>query len=274
MHLITFNINGIRSHINQLKIIINHYKPDILCIQETRVKDNLFPLKEIEKCGYVVLFKGKKQHCGVATFLKMNPITVQYGLKLNDSSENKFRVITVDLKIKKRILKVINVYFPNGNNLNNSKKFKEKKIFYKKFSNFLDSFRNTVSTIIMGDMNVCPYDIDIGFNKCKINHWISKGYCSFLPEEKLWLKKIFSKGLIDVYRKMHPKKKDYSWFDYRFDSFNKRIGLRIDFILSSKDIFKYFKKIYMNYYFRTFSNTSDHVPIHATIDENLFNKDR
>lgn len=114
----------------------------------------------------------------------------------------------------------------------------------------------------MGDYNICPYDLDIGIGAINARRWLSTGKCSFQPEEREWMQKLFSLNLVDTYRHLHPEVDDqYSWFDYRSDGFADNRGLRIDLILASPELAAQATESGISYEIRGMDKPSDHAPV-------------
>ncbi|URJ24934.1 exodeoxyribonuclease III [Candidatus Blochmannia ocreatus (nom. nud.)] len=264
MRFVSFNINGIRAHIHQLNSIINKLKPDVIGLQETKVHDDSFPIKEISQYGYYVYFYGQKKYHGVALFLKKKPISVLYGFN-DDNQLSQKRIITANIATPIGNLTIINAYFPQGENRNHEEKFGYKKYFYEKLQTHIElSYNNNALLLIMGDMNISPTDYDIGINDKNKQNWIQTGRCSFLPEERKWINNLINWGLIDIYRKLHPQnKKRYSWFSYQSNSFKNNIGLRIDLILVTHPLANLCESIGICYNIRNMHKPSDHAPIYA-----------
>ena len=118
----------------------------------------------------------------------------------------------------------------------------------------------------MGDLNISPQDIDIGIGEQNRKRWLSTGKCSFLPEEREWLKNLTDWGLKDSFRLINPEVDDlFSWFDYRsrgFDDVPKR-GLRIDQIWITDSLTPTLKDVGIDYEARGMEKPSDHAPIWA-----------
>ena len=116
----------------------------------------------------------------------------------------------------------------------------------------------------MGDLNISPQDIDIGIGEENRKRWLRAGKCSFLPEEREWLKNLTSWGLVDTFRTLNPKVNNkYSWFDYRsrgFDDKPKR-GLRIDQIWATENLNSRLIEVGIDYKIRGMEKPSDHAPI-------------
>ncbi|WMY97169.1 MAG: exodeoxyribonuclease III [Arsenophonus sp.] len=264
MKFISFNINSLRAHIHQLEAIIQKHQPDVIGLQETKVEDNAFPLKQINKLGYYVFYYGQKAHYGVALFFKKKPINIRKGFP-NEDIHAQRRIIMADIKIKNKTITVINGYFPQGECRNHPIKFFAKKKFYQDLYIYLKKYVISKSYIIlMGDMNISPTDNDIGIGEINKKRWLSKGKCSFLPEERKWIEKLKSLGLIDTYRKKNPNTiNQFSWFDYRSKGFIKNCGLRIDLILASNLLFNYCIDTGIDYEIKNMKKPSDHAPIWA-----------
>jgi exodeoxyribonuclease III len=120
----------------------------------------------------------------------------------------------------------------------------------------------------MGDMNISHTDIDIGIGEDNRKRWLRTGKCSFLPEEREWMEKLLSWGLIDTYREKHPESSDYSWFDYRSRGFERepKRGLRIDMVLATESLASRCKSAGIDYDIRGMEKPSDHAPIWAEFE--------
>ena len=146
---------------------------------------------------------------------------------------------TYELENNKTI-KVINGYFPQGENREHVVKFPAKKKFYEDLLSYLNNgYSLKDNLIIMGDMNIAPADQDIGIGNQNKSRWLKTGKCSFLPEEREWLEAIKNWGAHDLFRELNPNVSDlYSWFDYRSDGFKDNRGLRIDLMLGTVSVKK------------------------------------
>ena len=116
----------------------------------------------------------------------------------------------------------------------------------------------------MGDMNISPTDLDIGIGEPNRKRWLRDGKCSFLPEEREWLGRLQSYGLVDTFRAMHPEADDkFSWFDYRSKGFDDNRGLRIDLVLASKPLAERCVETGIDLEIRAMEKPSDHSPVWA-----------
>ncbi len=260
IRFVSFNINGIRAHFHQLEAIINKLNPDIIGLQETRINDDIFPVDKINFYNYNSYFYGQKQYSGVAFLCRHPPLTIKKGLNPPDGEK---RVIIIDISTPIGILTVINCYSPQGENRN--KNFKFKKFFYENLLKYLMTYVNKNSLLlIMGDMNISPTDLDIGIGESNKKKWLRDGKCSFLPEERKWINDLLNNKknkLIDIYRKLNPNNRLYTWFDYRTPGLYS--GLRIDLLLPSLSFSNLCVDSGIDYSIRSMNKPSDHVPIWA-----------
>ena len=240
MKIFSFNVNGLRARLHQLSELINKHSPEIICLQETKVDNENFPMESVNELGYEALINGQKGHYGVATLYKSKPIEFQIGFP-TDKEDAQCRLISSTHTFSNEKITVINGYFPQGESRDHPKKFPYKEKFFKDLMTYLKNFSPKDHLIILGDLNISPQDIDIGIGENNRKRWLATGKCSFLPEEREWLGKIKSWGFYDSYRKFFPESNDrFSWFDYRsrgFDDTPKR-GLRIDHLWVTESLLK------------------------------------
>ncbi|MBC9129763.1 exodeoxyribonuclease III [Frischella sp. Ac13] len=266
MKFISFNINSLRARIHQLEAIINKYQPDVIGLQETKVHNELFPIAELEHLGYHMYYHGQKSHYGVALLTKQVANTVRYGLP-TDTDDAQCRLIEIKIPSKLGEITIINGYFPQGDNREHPIKFPTKQKFYQDLFDYLQTAAlNQQLTIIMGDMNISPTDLDIGLSEESKKRWLKTGKCSFLPEERQWMAQIFQLGFVDTFRSQNPLNKQYSWFDYRSRGFDTNTGLRIDLILASQQLTQYCINTGIDLEIRGMDKPSDHAPIWAEFD--------
>jgi exodeoxyribonuclease-3 len=269
MMFVSFNVNSIRTRLHQLEAVIESLNPDIIGLQETKVRDEEFPEQAIRDLGYHVHFHGQKTHYGVALLSKQAPDVVQKGYPW-DPDDAQRRLITAEFTVNGKSLTVINGYFPQGESRNHPVKFPAKERFYADLVRYLDEIQpKTDNLIVMGDINISPTDQDIGIGADNMKRWLRDGKCSFLPEEREWLSQVQSRGLTDIFRHLHPDEADtYSWFDYRSKGFERdpRRGLRIDLIMATDTLSARARSAGVSYDIRAMERPSDHCPVWASFD--------
>ncbi|WP_166423583.1 exodeoxyribonuclease III [Paraglaciecola sp. 20A4] len=266
MKIISFNINGIRARLHQLQALIDKHQPDIIGLQEIKVHNDMFPVADVEAMGYKVYFHGQKAHYGVAMLCKEEPTDVQYGFPTDDEDAQR-RMIMVSYPMPNgETVRVLNGYFPQGENRSHETKFPAKRKYYEDLSTYLNThFTPDDNVIVMGDVNISHTDLDIGIGEPNRKRWLQTGKCSFLPEERVWLNDLIDWGFTDGFRSLNPETNEhFSWFDYRSKGFLDNRGLRIDLILATKKLHASLVDAGIDYELRGIEKPSDHAPIWAT----------
>lgn len=267
MRIVSFNVNSIRVRLHQLEAVIREHQPDIIGLQETKVSDEDFPVEEIEALGYRVSFHGQKTHYGVALLSRVEPLSVRKGHD-SDLPDSQRRLISGEFPLADGSkLTLVNGYFPQGESRDHPEKFPAKEKFYKDLNDYLDTRHEPGEPlIVLGDMNVAPWDQDIGIGEKNMKRWLKEGKCSFLPEEREWLGRVLDWGMVDAFRYHYPDIDDrFSWFDYRSRGFERdpKRGLRIDLILASRGITPHLADAGIDYDIRGMNKPSDHCPVWA-----------
>lgn len=266
MKVVSFNINGIRARLHQLEALIEKHQPDVIGLQEIKVHNEQFPKEAVEAMGYHVFYHGQKSHYGVAMLTKQAPESVQMGFPTDDEDAQR-RMIMVTVKDEQGDpVTIINGYFPQGENQSHELKYPAKRKFYKDLMGYLDAHHTPDDkVIVMGDVNISHTDKDIGIGEANAKRWLKTGKCSFLPEEREWLNRVFDWGFNDSFRSLFPDTDDqYSWFDYRSKGFDDNRGLRIDLVLGTAAVHATLKDAGIDYELRGIEKPSDHAPIWAT----------
>ncbi len=226
-------------------------------MQEIKTEEKNFPFEEFKNVGYNSYVLGQKSYNGVAFLSK--EITENINLKFINDKVDQARIIVGDLKIKKEIIKLINIYVPNGNPIDT------KKYIYKK--NWLDLLIKQIqkikkdyeNIIIGGDFNIIPDEIDV------YNHKMYENDALFKLEIRKKLRELINIGFYDIYRYLNNDKQEYTFWDYRGGSWQKNYGMRIDHFLVSDNFINRIKNISINIKYRSKVKPSDHVPLELEI---------
>lgn len=249
----SYNINGVRAaHRKGFIDWVKQSNPDIICIQELRADDSQIPdeIKALDYYQYIVSAE-KKGYSGVAIFSKTEVPTVNIGMGV-DWIDSEGRVITAEYED----FRIVSAYFPSGTTGDVRQEMKMKFLgdFIEWAKQFIDDPK---PTIVCGDFNICHTEIDI-HNPDK-QHKTS----GFLPEERQWVSDFLATGFEDVFRKMHPSKKDlYSWWSYRAGSKGKNKGWRIDYQMGTPTIAEKAVDAVIEMEW----DISDHAPVTITYD--------
>ncbi|KUJ72547.1 exodeoxyribonuclease III [Thiomicrospira sp. WB1] len=268
MKIVSFNVNSVRMRLHQLDALKSELHPAIVGLQETKVQDHEFPVKDLEKLGYQSVFMGQKTHYGVALMFDPDQVTLtdcQYGWDHDTEEAQKRMIIGTFTTPGGETLKVLNGYFPQGENRSHPTKFPAKEKFYQDLMDYLNTQCSPdENLIVMGDFNISPEDRDIGIGEPNRKRWLRDGKTSFLPEEREWWQTLIGWGLKDSFRQIHPDEdRTFSWFDYRSRGFQAepKRGLRIDTLLATPGLVKKAIDSGVCYDIRGMEKPSDHAPV-------------
>ena len=226
-------------------------------MQEIKTEEKNFPFKEFKNAGYNSYVLGEKSYNGVAILSK--EITENIDLKFINDKLGQARIIVGDLKIKKKIIKLINIYVPNGNPIDTEKYIYKKnwlELLIKQIQKIKKDYENI---IIGGDFNIIPDEIDV------YNHKMYENDALFKLEIRKKLRELINIGFYDIYRYLNNDKQEYTFWDYRGGSWQKNYGMRIDHFLVSDNFINRIKNISINIKYRSKVKPSDHVPIELEI---------
>jgi exodeoxyribonuclease-3 len=266
MKVISFNVNGLRARLHQLKALIDKHQPDVIGLQEIKVHNDMFPIEDVEALGYKVFYHGQKSHYGVAMLCKEMPAEVQYGFPSDDDDAQRRMIMLSYRQPNGENVRILNGYFPQGESQDHPLKYPAKRKFYQDLMAYLnENHRPDEQIIVMGDVNISHTDLDIGIGEVNRKRWLKTGKCSFLPEERQWLQQLLDWGFHDSFRSLYPEQNEqFSWFDYRSRGFDDNRGLRIDLILATTTLHARLKEASIDYELRAIDKPSDHAPITAS----------
>ncbi|MBC8330155.1 MAG: exodeoxyribonuclease III [Planctomycetes bacterium] len=225
MKVVTWNVNSIRTRLPRLLALLERHDPDVVCLQETKVVDEVFPRAEIEAAGWRVAAFGQKTYNGVAILAKEQPAGVAHGFP-GDPVPEQARVISADCGG----IRVVDAYVVNGKAVGDEK--------YDLKLRWLDAFGAWIRDqhdpqrplLIVGDFNIAPEDRDVHDPE----RWKDKVLCS--GPEREWLRGLLGWGLRDLQRLHTQEDGLYSWWDYRMGAFRRGWGLRIDLMLGTAPV--------------------------------------
>ena len=255
MKIATFNTNSIRARMKIILDWIEKEKPDILCLQETKVQDKDFPVSQFEEKGYRAIFRGQKTYNGVAMIFRVPLDEVRRHLHEGDDEQARF------LSAGTSKFTVINVYVPQGYSPG-TEKFLYKLQWIKDLSLLVQRDYNPDSPLlVVGDFNVAMEAIDLYDPEGLY------GSVGFHPDEHEVMKGLFGWGFIDVFRKHHPEGGHYTFWDYRVpNAFKRKIGWRIDYILATRLLAEKSTKAWIDVDQRIGEKPSDHTFLVAEFD--------
>lgn len=251
MLIATWNVNSLKARLERVTQWVNENQPDVLCMQETKMKDEVFPALTFAEMGYESAHFGQGQWNGVAIISKVGLTDVVTNFAKPVAPDHEARIISATCGG----VKVVCVYVPNGRALEDDH-YKYKLEWMKK----LKLHANTIAKpseklVIGGDFNIAPTDDDV-WDVTKFD-----GATHVSAPEREVFSDLCEWGLTDAFRELHPEPKVFSWWDYRNGSFHKGEGMRIDFLLATKSLMSEVEASSIDRNARKGEKPSDHVPV-------------
>jgi len=245
MRLVTWNVNSLNARMPRVLEFIEQYRPEVLCLQETKTEDAAFPVDQLGDLGYHAAHHSLGRWAGVA-ILSTEPLEdASVGLP-GEAAEDEARWIEATT----HGMRVASVYVPNGRAVD-SPTFEQK-------LQFLDAMRERVGAMdaVAGDFNVTRADIDVYDPEAFV------GSTHVTPEERTRFEALLAQGLVDSFRELEPDEVGYTWWDYRQGHFHKKLGLRIDYVLVAERLASGLRRCGIDRNYRKGKPTpSDHAPL-------------
>jgi exodeoxyribonuclease-3 len=254
----TWNVNSIRQRIPRLLPWLDQRRPDVLCLQETKLPDDAFHElldDELRTRGYTVAVHGEAGWNGVAILSRVGLDDVTVGLPgapgFPDPESRAVAATCAGIRVH-------SVYVPNGR-IPDSDHYRYK-------LDWLAALRAQVaaepgSVIVCGDMNIAPTDADVFDPAAYIGH------THVTRPEREALANLEALGLRDVVRDRWPTEHVFTYWDYRAGMFHKDLGMRIDLVLASSPVAERVQAAWVDRHARKGSGPSDHAPVIVDLDE-------
>ena len=253
MKIVTWNVNSVRSRLERLVAFLARHEPDVVCLQELKGLEEVFPLEPIQAAGYHAAVFGQKTYNGVAIVSRAEPTDVVKGFGDPDEPA-RLIAATVDN------VRVVSVYVPNGQTVE-SDQWPVKLAWLARLREWLDSSADPSQRVVVcGDFNVAVDDADVA----NPDHWADSVLCH--PDARRALAALCDWPLVDVFRRRHPEGGIYSWWDYRRMGFIKNDGIRLDHILATPPLADVCTDARVDRDERKGEKPSDHAPVIATFD--------
>ena len=222
--LVSWNVNGLRACMEKgFMDFFDTADADIFCLQEIKLSAGQIVW---DKPGYYAYwnYASKKGYQGTAIFSKEEPISVAYGIGIEEH-DNEGRVITLEFAD----YYMVTVYTPNSQRELARLEYRMK--WEDDFREYLLGLKSKKPVIVTGDMNVAHEEIDL--KNPKTNHHSA----GFSDEERAKMTELLNAGFIDTFRFFYPDAKErYSWWSYMFHAREKNTGWRIDYFLASEEL--------------------------------------
>ena len=251
MKIATYNVNGVNGRLPVLLRWLSESKPEIVCLQELKAPNEKFPLQAINDAGYQAKWHGQKSWNGVAILSRVGEIQELRRVLPGDPEDSHSRYIEA---IVNNIV-IGCLYLPNGNPWPGPK-FEYKLSWFKRLTIHAKKLLDQkIPVALIGDFNVMPTEIDV----YKPERWVNDAL--FRIEIRDAYKKLIEQGWTDAIRKLYPKEKIYTFWDYFRNAYQRDAGLRIDHFLLSSQLKRKLVNAGVDKHVRGWEKTSDHAPV-------------
>jgi exodeoxyribonuclease III len=258
MRIATWNVNSVRTRLDQVLAWLEQHRPEVLCLQETKVEENLFPAEAFAALGYHAAVSGQKAYNGVAILSSLPLEDVQVGLGALLPEDPDAGALSEQKRVISALvegIRVLNLYVPNGSGLK-SEKYAYKLEWLACLGRYLAAQAEQGEELcVVGDFNIALEDRDI-HDPARL----SGGIMASEPE-RLALRTALGGRLHDVFRLFEPASGHWSWWDYRSGAWDRDRGWRIDHIYLSDELLACATGCAIDKAVRGQEQPSDHAPV-------------
>ena len=251
MRLATWNVNSLKVRLPHVLDWLATADCDVLCLQETKLTDDKFPVESLATAGYSAEYSGQKTYNGVAILSRLPMAGVTRDLPNFADPQKRLMAATVSG------VRIVCAYIPNGQSVDSDK--------YRYKLDWLDALQGYVRAqsalhphlALLGDYNIAPEDRDVHDPAA----W--QGQVLVSPRERAHFEALLALGFKDCFRMFDQPEKLFSWWDYRMLGFRRNAGLRIDHILASPALAETCRACVIDKEPRRREQPSDHTPVIA-----------
>ena len=253
MRIATWNVNSVRQRLDHVLGYLDTVAPDVLCLQELKCTDDMFPAAEIEARGYHSQVHGQKGFNGVAILSKV-PLEAASGLP-GDPNDVQARFIEAKLPGDGAPFYVASIYLPNGNPVDSDKYPYKLGFMDRLIVHARQRLAEGATLVLAGDYNVIPDRRDAADPEA----WVHDAL--FLPQTREKFRGLLSLGLTDALRATTDEAGLYSFWDYQAGAWQRNKGIRIDHLLLSAQAADRLTEVTIDKEIRAADKPSDHVPV-------------
>jgi exodeoxyribonuclease-3 len=257
VRIATWNVNSLRARLPRVEEWIADVRPDVLCLQETKMAEDAFPHLAFEQLGYECVHHGQGQWNGVAIVSRVGIADPIRGFADGAEADPEARLVTATCGG----VRVSSVYVPNGRSLDDAH-YVYKLAWMKRLLAHLEANEKASSDVVVtGDFNIAPDDRDV-YDPTKF-----VGATHVSDAERDALRALEAWGLVDLFRRLHVQGGLYSWWDYRSGDFHQGRGLRIDLVLGTESVARRTRWSIVDRNARKGQQPSDHAPVLVDLDD-------
>jgi exodeoxyribonuclease-3 len=258
MRVATWNVNSLRQRLPRLLPWLDERRPDVVCLQETKLADDAFEEllgEELAARGYVAAAHGEAAWNGVAILSRVGLDDVVKGIPGSPGfPDPEARAVAATCGG----IRVYSVYVPNGR-VPGSEHYRYKLAWLASLRDALAAAPD--ATIVCGDMNIAPADEDVFDPAAYVGH------THVTEPERKALGELEALGLHDVVRDRWPGERVFTYWDYRAGMFHQDLGMRIDLVLASGAVAARVRAAWVDRQARKGKGPSDHAPVIVDLDE-------
>jgi len=259
VRIATWNVNSIKQRVPRFLPWLDERKPDVLCLQETKLADVPFGDllgEELAARGYEVALHGEAAWNGVAILSRVGLADVVQGIPGGPGFPHpEARAVSATCDG----VRVMSVYVPNGR-VPGSEHYAYKLAWLAALKDMVAA-AGPEQTVVCGDINIAPTDEDVFDPDAYV------GQTHVTPAERAAFTALQGLGLRDVVRERWPGKRIFSYWDYRAGMFHQDLGMRIDLILAGGPVADRVRAAWIDRHARKGSGPSDHAPVIVDLDE-------
>ena len=267
MRIATWNVNSLKARLERVRGWLDRVQPDVLLLQETKLKDADAPREVIEDAGYELAHHGEGGWNGVAIASRvgLDDVVTNFGEPLraavtegahDDEPFAEARMIAA----RCGGVRTVSLYAPNGRVVH-SPFWRGKLVWFERLAKWVAEGEAGEPCVIGGDFNVAPADDDVW------DPTACHGGTHVSPEERAAFHRVLDLGFVDAYRALHPERGRYSWWDYRAGAFHKNLGMRIDHLLVAQSLAPKVVFAEIDRAARKGTLPSDHAPVVVDLGE-------
>jgi exodeoxyribonuclease-3 len=237
VRIATWNVNSLKARLDKVLWWLERARPDVLLLQETKLRDDDVPRLAFETAGYSLAHHGEGRWNGVAiaSRVAIEQVVANFGEPLRPAKTDEMGddEPAAEARMISAVcggIRVVSIYAPNGRVVD-SPFYAAKLVWFERLARWLQGALDSPEPLVIGgDFNVAPTDRDV---------WDPRAFhggTHVSAKERAAFDRLCSLGLLDGYRLLHPEPGRYSWWDYRAGNFHKNFGMRIDHLLLSESL--------------------------------------